>query len=167
MANYLPVFTCPRAAEELAAGMPTRDQVIDYLMAGDRSRFWQSCSRNGWHAKVMRRVVEDYPEYAPLAYLADLNAILRNVDIPRAAAAMRRLLADIDREPHRIAPDTDWTGYGHEQVREFLRNSRPMKNVVEDEVGDIPGLFCFMRSQVEALEQAEAAGKWILYFRFE
>ena len=167
MANYLPVFTCLKSDVELAGGIPTHDRMIDFLMKGGGEQCWQSISRNSWHQKAMGHLLERYPEYAPLKYLAQRAEIVRTAELPETVATLRRLLNDLEREPERIARDTDWTGYGREDVLAFLRQAKPSRRVDEDSMGDIPALFSFMLSQLEALEEARSKGKWILYFCFD
>lgn len=171
MASYLPHFTVPMSEVELTAGIPSELDLIDRLGEVEfRERCWMASSRNDWFRVAMRRLIEQFVEYAPLEYVTRKTTVLRSAELPEKIAAWRRLLADIEREPSRIREDDHWTGYrdyGAQELLEFFRKATVSRKIHEELDGELYALFSFMKSQPEALQGAFDEGRCVFCLQME
>jgi len=163
MANIFPVFTWVVNEADLAAGIPTQEDILAALPQSIPEHRWLSSSRNSAHQRMLKSLIEGHKEYQVLAYLTELVSVVRPTQVPQAVEALRRLLSEIGHDPSELERKSGW-GYSGEELLEFLKAAQPARDIHADYVEPL-AFFMFLLSQLAVLEQARTEGQCVYYIQ--
>lgn len=164
MANTFPVLTWIVSDADLAAGIPTQDDILESLPGSLPEHRWFSTSRNSAHQHLIQELIAGRKEYEPLAYITQRVSVVRTADLTSTIEALRRLLSDIEQEPSQFPSHRYW-GYSDEQVLACLKDARPDRRVLADQYLEPQAFFMFLLSQLAVLEEARSEGKSVYYIQ--
>jgi hypothetical protein len=164
MANTFPVLTWTVSDADLAAGIPTQDDILGSLPASLPEHRWSSTSRNSAHQHVMEELIAGRKDYEPLVYMTKQVTVVRTADLPATIEALHHLLSDIERDPSQFPSHRHW-GYSDEQVLACLKEARPDRHIPAEGYFEPQAFFMFLLSQLAILEEARSEGKSVYYIQ--
>ena len=77
MANTFPVLTWTVSDADLAAGIPTQEDILGSLPGSLPEDRWVSTSRNSAHQNLVQELTAGRKEYEPLVYITKLVSVVR------------------------------------------------------------------------------------------
>ena len=159
MSHEIPVFA---GAVECSAvlGRPlSYDEALSLIPEGS----WLSTSRNWWYQGLVRELCDAYASFDELRYLTEVFAVVPAAELATRIQAIKRLITTIKENTEPFVAVTPWRRESVEEVRRCIEQAEVLRDLDDDCRYAFANFFSFLVSQVAALEEAQSAGKCLLY----
>ncbi|MFN8607907.1 MAG: hypothetical protein U0931_10265 [Vulcanimicrobiota bacterium] len=132
-----------------------------YLVPEDT---WASTSRNWWFQGLLKNVLSVYPGFEQLEYLQRHISAVAPQRAGELARLIRNLLKTISANPEPFTR-LDYAEADPVLVRQQVGEARVLRSLDDDCRFAHGNFFSFLLSQAAALQEAEQAGRALLYLQ--
>jgi hypothetical protein len=159
MSHEIPVFYGAIDRSLASPGPIAHDVALNLVPENP----WMSTSRNGWYQGLITDLISRYRGLDELRYLTEIAVIVPTEQLAAKIHAIRNLLVTIEQDTEPFVQATPYMGYDADEVREQLLQAEVSRDVDDDSTMAFSNFFSFLVSHLAALQEAQQAGKCLLY----